>query len=518
MILLTGPMRRLSLQRLARYEMVKKGGLQRKVLAAAAIPHFFQTKRMLTTRNEIPPLLVSIQTQLKAPSDLDNVSSLISLAESMRCQYMSISSSVASSDIHEGRVSILNFLATDLGPWEADIQATMAKYQQSKDTSLHLQRVHLIQAMRNALTPGYERLFQIILEGNAQEGMKFLVELRQDLLQYLQTQHVVGSVEDEALVRLKQLDNHLQMLLSSWFSPETLQIRRITYEGTSAAVIEKIATKEAVHPLQSLNDLKLRLGPDRRVFAAFHPLLPDEPLVFVHVALRTSIPTCMNDVLNPAERVDVKVAVFYSISSTQQGLSGIDLGYVLLKKAKVWLLEEFPSIETSITLSPIPRFRKWLQEKLSTMIHGGTFVDETLLSISDVTTLSQCLKCHPNEVAVRLLERLDDPQDILSLHAVEPVFMKLAANYLVQQKHRRKPLDGVARFHIRNGAEMYQLNYMADPSRKGLHNSLGIMVNYRYNSASVEENQAKYATGYHIPVCEGVQKWLASEVPLVSES
>lgn len=394
---------------------------------------------------------------------------------------------------------MLNFLANDLGPDETAIQSAISRYQQHGSFAI-------LQAMRDALTPGYERLFQVILEDNAKEGMQFLVSMRQDLLQHMHE----FTDQDDTLLRLKQLDTHLQRILSTWFSPDMLDIRRITYQTTSAAVIEQIAIKEAVHPLQSLHDLKLRLGSDRRVFAAFHPLLTDVPLVFVHVALRSSIPTCMNDVLEPAE-IDMDfttVAAFYSISSTQQGLSGIDLGQGLLKKAKMLLKEEFPTLDTFVTLSPIPRFRKWLQEKLTTLIQGGIFVDETLLSNANVAILSIAFQCSPKEAAVALLRHLDDPHGLMSTHAtaLKPVLMKLAASYLVHQKHRRKPLDGVARFHIHNGAEMYQLNYMADPSRKGLHNSLGIMVNYRY--VNVEDNVAQYQADFQISVGDRVGQWL----------
>ena len=92
--------------------------------------------------------------------------------------------------------------------------------------------------------------------------------------------------------------------------------------------------KEAVHPLRSLDDLRSRLGPDRRVFGLFHPLLPNEPLVFVHVSLQPDIPNSMKQVLiTPAQLVNPKVAAFYSISNGQRGLAGVGLGEFLIKGA-----------------------------------------------------------------------------------------------------------------------------------------------------------------------------------------
>lgn len=55
---------------------------------------------------------------------------------------------------------------------------------------------------------------------------------------------------------------------------------------------------EAVHPLRSLSDLKARLGKGRRCFAFFHPCLPEEPLVFVHVALLPEVAGSMAEIVN----------------------------------------------------------------------------------------------------------------------------------------------------------------------------------------------------------------------------
>jgi hypothetical protein len=274
--------------------------------------------------------------------------------------------------------------------------------------------------------------------------------------------------------------------------------------------MEKVATKEAVHPVRSLEDLKTRLGPDKRVFCAFHPLLPEEPLIFVHVALRHFVPSSMEQVLDTDDqRDDFNVAAFYSISSTQPGLSGVDLGHVLIKKATKLLQIELSSLNTFVTLSPIPRFRPWLQDKLRHICSGDVFVEEEFLSEEDIRVLQSIFGCGLGCEAVnQLLRHLDDPWELMSAHSeqLESIFMKLVARYLYIEKHRRKPLDGVARFHIQNGAELYRLNYMADTSRKGFHNSLGVMVNYRYNLETVAENRRCHAANSTIPINEEVQK------------
>lgn len=47
-------------------------------------------------------------------------------------------------------------------------------------------------------------------------------------------------------------------------------------------------------------------------------------------------------------------------------------------------------------------------------------------------------------------------------------------------------------FHIRNGACMWRLNWFADLSARGLQNSFGLMVNYRYVLEEVDKNNQQY--------------------------
>lgn len=42
----------------------------------------------------------------------------------------------------------------------------------------------------------------------------------------------------------------------------------------------------------------------------------------------------------------------------------------------------------------------------------------------------------------------------------EPMLTKLAARYLLTEKRRKYALDPVANFHLRNGAEVFRLNYL----------------------------------------------------------
>jgi malonyl-CoA decarboxylase len=370
--------------------------------------------------------------------------------------------------------------------------------------------------LREACTPQYEQVLQCLLEQNSAQGVQFLVSVREDLRQWMPS--ILPN--DDLLPQLKQLDSHLLKLLSTWFSPGMLEIRRITYETTPASVIETIAIREAVHPMKSLDDLRTRLGSGRRVFALFHPLLPDQPLVILHVSLQAEIPASMTPVLESSQEEGAlqhpsSVATFYSISSLQPGLAGVGLGEYLIKEAVQLLRQELPGVHTFVTLSPLPRFRRWLEERCINT--SGKFASTDLIDSKDMKELAMHLDCPPGQVLSLLLERLkaQGPANLVLKDDgnawMEPILVKLAARYLLREKHRRKPLDGVARFHIGNGAQLFRINWAADLSRKGWLNSFSVMVNYRYELENVQENQAKYEADYHIPIGKHVLELLEEE-------
>jgi malonyl-CoA decarboxylase len=443
----------------------------------------------------------------KTEVSIENNRTLESVSKRLSQEYEHLPPLETTPKENQMRRQILDLLSSELGTHhEAILEAAQNYTATAQNIDLPVQRVQLATKLREACTPKYNEMFRMVLAENAQVGIRFFVQLRQDLLRYID---FCSARDERHLSLLKQLDSSLRSLLATWFSSEALEIRRITYETTSAAIIETIATKEAVHPLQSLDDLRARLGPDKRVFCAFHPLLPEEPLIFVHVALRNFIPDAMDQVMDTSVMDHATVATFYSISSTQPGLSGVDLGHILIKKATALLQQELPSLKTFVTLSPLPKFRLWLRDKLVALNQGGTFFDPNFLSELDLEMLRSALNAN-EDVAAQFLKALEHPWTLMSSHShmLEPILMKLAARYLVLEKHRRKPLDGVARFHIQNGAEMYRLNFMADKSRKGIHNSLGLMVNYRYSLDNVDSNRQQHAVDSTVPVHESVTRWL----------
>ena len=175
-------------------------------------------------------------------------------------------------------------------------------------------------------------------------GISTIVSLREDLLKILNENK-----------ELKPLDNDLRELFKSWFNPGFLKLAKITWD-TKAAVLEKIIQYERVHKIKDMNELKRRLGEDRRFFSYFHPALDDEPIIFVQVALTNGLGKSIQEIMKPSAEGAKKydTATFYSISNCQEGLSRVTLGNFLIKRVVYEIQEELPNIKNFGTLSPIP--------------------------------------------------------------------------------------------------------------------------------------------------------------------
>jgi len=423
---------------------------------------------------------------------------------------------------------LLDEYATDINEVSSTIKA-MQSHSSFTDKT--------IRRLRDLCTPQYERTFQYILHSAHDDlGVAFMVKLRQDILDVIYYMKFAQKVDDQDenndkikaafattlsstqyLSKLQTADRCIQTILTSLFRPGVLNLKRITYEETPAAIIEQIALKEAVHPLQSLNDLRTRLGPGRRCFAFFHPALPHKPLVFVHVSLLQQMPKSMEDIHAGSEKIvqgidteeDVSCATFYSITNTEPGLAGVDLGNHLIKSVVKQLKQELPKLDTFCTLSPIPNFSKWLQGKIAIQqsIHDAT----RIFTKEEMRLLERLFSSKPKSPLDSLLELLKTQKwhnDEETATLLKPLLLKLAAYYLTIDTHHGRPLCPVAKFHIRNGAEMFRVNYLADKSLKGMRTSFGMMINYHYPLDEIESNHARYEMTGDVSVREGVFKWL----------
>lgn len=288
---------------------------------------------------------------------------------------------------------------------------------------------------------------------------------------------------------LKAVEADLLHLLSSWFNPGFLEMQQVDW-ASPARLLEKIIQHEAVHAIDGWDDLRRRLQPDRRCFAFFHPQLPGEPLIFVEVALLDEIPAAVGPLIEkksePAQSRRFKVAAFYSISNCQPGLRGVSLGNFLIKRVAERLQSEFPSIKTFCTLSPIPGFVHWLDADRES-------VAERLKApaLARWESARKELKIGP----ARMHDRVDQQwHPWRTSEAEQKALLALASIYL-REFSTTPQGDGVAKFHLNNGARLQRINWGADLSRNGLRQSCGLMVNYLYDLERVEENHERFLDG-----------------------
>ncbi|HYG55067.1 MAG TPA: malonyl-CoA decarboxylase family protein [Burkholderiales bacterium] len=371
-----------------------------------------------------------------------------------------------------GREEFFDILAREYSPSPDAVGAAAAAYQAdpSPEKLIELQSV---------IEPRRQELFRRL--NMAPGGTAALMAMRRYLL-------------EKSNPAWRAIDADLKHLLRSWFNRGFLRLERIDWR-TSALVLEQIIEYEAVHAIQGWRDLRRRLAADRRCFAFFHPQLPDQPIIFIEVALTRGMSAHVQPLIDVRAPVGAPegadCAMFYSITNCQEALRGISFGNLLIKQVAEELKREFPHLRRFATLSPIPGFRQWLDKNCDA---------PTLARIADPAW------------------HLGDVPDELRLK-----LMRLCAYYLVHSKQpagseaqRQEPLDAVARFHLGNGAAMERLNWMGDTSETGIARSAGIMVNYVYWLPEVERNHERYFREHHVAASPAVEK-LARECPLARE-
>ena len=313
----------------------------------------------------------------------------------------------------------------------------------------------------------------------APNGTPFLVSMREDLLKFLPNNS-----------DLKDLDEDIRHLFRSWFNPGFLRLERITW-NTKAAVLEKVMKYEKVHKITDMNDLKRRLQQeDRRFFAYFHPVLEDEPLIFLEVAFTKDIGSSIQEIIKPKtdDKTDYDTATFYSISNCQEGLMRVTLGNFLIKRAVFEIMEENPKIKNFGTLSPIPGFADWYrslnQEKLQDILKGYDIKKLEFLNSPNL--------------------KIGDPKMIEE----KEVLKKLVAHYLINEKINNKPLNPVSRFHLGNGASIHNILINGNTSDYGYKESFGIMVNYGYQLNKLEKIHEDYITKGIISYSDKIKKYV----------
>jgi malonyl-CoA decarboxylase len=420
-----------------------------------------------------------VEMSAAAPNQLSRAKMLAKLLLSQRgeasgaaiaCELHGVLRKLAVKD----RRNFQQFLAAEFTPDETVLRAAAESYLSQPSAAAAA-------LLAQAADPPRQELLRRM--NMAPGGTNALVAMRKE---------IVGRLRDQPTLRL--LESDLKHLFASWFNRGFLELRRIDWQSP-AAVLEKLIAYEAVHEIRGWDDLRRRLAPDRRCFAFFHPALPDDPLIFVEVALVEGLAESVQPLLvqdgdddgarDRAARADT--AIFYSISNCQDGLRGISFGNFLIKQVVEELNKELRHLTRFSTLSPVPGFRRWLTKSLASM----------------------------GDPSATLLARIETAAGRLdTLESVDPLrrlIMRFCAAYLTHHASTQEPADPVARFHLGNGARLERINWLGNTAPRGIQESFGIMVNYLYDIETVESNHEAFVNDGRVIRSADVDTLLAAE-------
>ncbi len=365
------------------------------------------------------------------------------------------------------RSSFFERLASDFSPDPKQVLASAQAYAR-EPSAAHLQR------LTRLAEPARQELLRRI--NRAPGGTASIVGMRSSLLERLAKMPELACVEADFL-----------HLLSSWFNPGFLELKRVDW-NSPAQLLEQLIRHEAVHEIDGWDDLRRRLQPDRRCFAFFHPQLPREPLIFVEVALLPEMPgqiaPLIDKVSKPLPPSHFKVAAFYSISNCQPGLKGVSLGNFLIKRVAEELKREMPQLKTFCTLSPLPGFARWV--RAGSVCEGLHKARAQALADAHRALLAACGGDFDKITTAAALRTLNAD--------ASQALLRLGTFYLACHSPARSG-DPVARFHLDNGARLERLNALGDLSVKGTKQSFGLMVNYLYDLQKIEAHHEKFVQG-----------------------
>jgi len=392
-----------------------------------------------------------------------------------------------------GRRNFLEMLAREYGVHEYELAIAMDEWRLLfPDGDPLLRHKAEVKLRRMLRSPRIQLLARF---NTLPDGVKFLVDMRAELIPLVRRDPI-----------FKPLDDDLRQLLGSWFDVGFLELQCITWDAP-ASLLEKLAQYEAVHAVRHWSDIKNRLAADRRCYAFFHHQMPNEPIIYVWVALVKGMSDNVQALLDVRHRevedpAAADTAVFYSISNAQAGLKGISFGNFLIKRVVNALASDFDNLKTFATLSPIPGFCSWLEQQLA---EPGA----DLLLKAERAALESTLD-EPADQSFQLLCRDHSLwyRDQEREKAIQAPLMRLCALYLSQAKRGDHTLDPVAHFHLSNGAIMERIDWLADTSAKGFKQSAGMMVNYLYKTSKIEKNHEAYSSAGKVQMSSGFKSLL----------
>lgn len=339
----------------------------------------------------------------------------------------------------------------------------------------------------------YRKLFTPFL--NLPGGLKFLLDFRVDLL----------AAQRQTAVNLEYLDEDIATLFNLWFQQGLLVLQEITQDSPYRQ-IRFLKDHDLVHPMASLEEMGRRLGADRRCFALYHRAMLQEPVLFIEVALTRGLARSIQEILGEKTLSSDRdktpdTAIFYSINNTQNGLTGLGLGKVLIFQVVEALKRDNPGIKTYATLSPIPGFwERYLKPSLQGEPVRFTLSPERLRNffpeklrphiLDQIRGITGQETDDLLEGLYQVLRRTDWVEQEEFSNLIQKPLTEIAYFYLTQEKNKLgQPLNPVANFHLGNGAtvSLNHIHFAANRSPRGLSESCGLMVNYIYSQTWLQQ-------------------------------
>ncbi|KAK1945808.1 Malonyl-CoA decarboxylase [Phytophthora citrophthora] len=369
---------------------------------------------------------------------------------------------------------------------------------------------NISKSVKRGLVPLAEQFFLMV--GTIQPGPLFLLNLRVDLGILIERHR--EKLPRSSVEALELLDLIMRDLFATQGS---MRFRRIdlSSEDLTAFVLKN----ERVHQVRGWGDLHRRLsGRQRYCFGLFHMHMPHAPLVFVQTVVTDHL--CSN--ITPILEEDTPVVtnpshiIFYSVSTSNTGLRGLNIASHLLFLTIQRMSSMFPQCNTAATLSPVPGFAKWFKDALA----NGDQQSQATSDANSVLKKQQkdpehrleplqrsffnteqaqrlTMKYGVNQLVLHkwLQKKLSDPEwhkDLELVENIRDVMIAACARYILFERKKDKILNPVANFHLQNGAQVEQINFMADTTPSSLSSAFGMMINYRYCMTSIDVTSVSY--------------------------
>lgn len=326
----------------------------------------------------------------------------------------------------------------------------------------------LINLNENYENEQIKRLFQLL--ARQRSGVQTLISIREAVIK----EKLKGKASNI-------LSDVVQSNLDS-----ALDINRIQLDSDEV-ILSKLKTADRVHKIKTDEQFRRRFQLDRRVFVFNHKQNHLQPLMLLNIALTKGISCSINDIVDNDIICDkFDTAIFYSISSLETGLRGIDLGHRLIISACESMVNDRNTINLKqfSSLSPVPNFRRWLNNNLTDDFIRGVILPDRFL----------------------LFEKMVETADAELVNLFEDNLITICTYYLTKVKRADGTVEcSVGNFHIRNGATLWRINFGANRYDYGLQESLTLMVNYRYYLDDIWSNAHNYQLDRTVPISQNVQ-------------